>query len=110
MPKGFRRQAPYSSRLDYGLLLIYLTGKFSYLSITISWAWGLEKTILGSLESTTPRDIWSEIVGTQTQWDKVSSRNYKQAYNVILNPLSGDLCKSGTRYFASEKSFPSNFA
>ena len=46
MPKGFRHQAPYSSRLDYGLLLIYLTGKFSYLSITISWAWGVEKTIL----------------------------------------------------------------
>ena len=24
--------------------------------------------------------------------------------------LSGDLCKSGPGYFASEKSFPSNFA
>ena len=31
--------------------------------------------------------MWSEIGGTQTQWDKVSSKNYKQAYSVILNPL-----------------------
>ena len=36
MPWGVRRQLSYSSRLDYGLLLIYLTGKFNYLSITIS--------------------------------------------------------------------------
>ena len=28
----------------------------------------------------------------------------------ILQKLRGDLCKSGPRYFASEKSFPSNFA
>ena len=46
MPKGVRRQSSYSSRLDYGLLLIYLTGKFSYLSINISLAWGVEETIL----------------------------------------------------------------
>ena len=46
MPWGVRRQLSYSSRLDYGLLLIYLTGKFNYLSITISLTWGVEETIL----------------------------------------------------------------
>ena len=45
MPKSVRRQSSYSSRLDYGLLLIYLTGKFSYLSINISLAWGVEETM-----------------------------------------------------------------
>ena len=29
---------------------------------------------------------------------------------LILTLLSGDLCKSGPGYFASEESFPSNFA
>ena len=28
----------------------------------------------------------------------------------LAEALSGDLCKSGPVYFASEKSFPSNFA
>ena len=56
---------PYSSRLDYGLLLIYLTGKFSYLSITISLAWGVEKTILEkkkALKKLTYKDVVIETV------------------------------------------------
>lgn len=32
MPKGVRRQPTYSSRFDYGLPLIYLTGKFNSLN------------------------------------------------------------------------------
>ena len=46
MPSGVRCQSSYSSCLDYGLLLIYLTGKFSYLLIAIGLASGGEGTLV----------------------------------------------------------------
>ena len=46
MPSGVRCQSSYSSCLDYGLLLIYLTGKFSYLLIAIGLALGGEGTLI----------------------------------------------------------------
>lgn len=45
MPRYVKRQPEYSSRFDYDLLLIYLTGKFSRLSIVITLVWGLEETL-----------------------------------------------------------------
>ena len=36
----------YLSRFDCGLPLIYLTGKFSYLSIAIGLAWGVVETFI----------------------------------------------------------------
>ena len=33
-----------------------------------------------------------------------------KSLSALLKELRGDLCKSGPGYFASEKSFPSNFA
>ena len=46
MPSGVRCQSSYSPCLDYGLLLIYLTGKFSYLLIAIGLASGGEGTLV----------------------------------------------------------------
>ena len=46
MPSGVRCQSSYSSCLDYGLLLIYLTGKFSYLLTAIGLASGGEGTLV----------------------------------------------------------------
>ena len=46
MSRGVRFQPSYSFGFDYGLLLIYLTGKLSYLLIAIDLAWGLEETLI----------------------------------------------------------------
>ena len=46
MSRGVRFQPSYSCGFDYGLLLIYLTGKLSYLLIAIDLAWGLEETLI----------------------------------------------------------------
>ena len=95
MPKGFRRQAPYSSRLDYGLLLIYLTGKFSYLSINISLAWGVEETILK--KKITKKNMYIDVVieyrylflSLLTLWYPLwlafRPENYIQVSNLVLD-------------------------
>ena len=46
MPSGVRCQSSHSSCLDYGLLLIYLTRKFSYLLSAIGLALGFEGTLI----------------------------------------------------------------
>ena len=46
IPSGVRCQSLYSSCLDYGLLLIYFAGKFSYLLIAIGLALGGEGTLI----------------------------------------------------------------
>ena len=46
MSRGVRFQPSYSCGFDYGLLLIYLTGKLSYLLIAINLAWGLKETLI----------------------------------------------------------------
>ena len=41
------------------------------------------------------------------EWNQSSPTEYKEE---TTSQLRGDLCKSGSGHFASEKSFPSNFA
>ena len=43
MPRGVRGQLWYSSCFNYGLLLFYLTGKCSFLSIAIGLGWPLKQ-------------------------------------------------------------------
>ena len=46
MPRGVMRHPRYLFRSDYGPLLIYLTGKFSYISIAIGLAWGVGESLI----------------------------------------------------------------
>lgn len=62
MPRGVMRHPRYLFRSDYGPLLIYLTGKFSYISIAIGLAWGVGESLIEkkSVKKVTDTDVANE--------------------------------------------------